>query len=47
MDFASTTRAAEDMTSPWKGIVVNSIVVPTDFARSWDILNQNIFVRCS
>ena len=35
MDFASSTRAAENRTK-WKGIVANSSVVPDDLPRLWD-----------
>ena len=35
MDFASRTRAAEDMTR-WKGIVVKSPVVPHNLAGLWN-----------
>ena len=35
MDFASSTKAAENR-SRWKGIVVNSSVVPDDLPRLWD-----------
>ena len=39
MDFASSTRAAENR-SRWKGIVVNSSVVPDDLPRLWDRIEK-------
>ena len=38
MDFASSTRAAEDRTR-WKGIVVKSFVVPQQPHKVWDRLD--------
>ena len=38
MGFASSTRAAEEMTR-WKGIVVKSFVVPNDLTMLWDRLD--------
>ena len=38
MDFASSTRAAEDRTR-WKGIVVKSSVVPQRPRKVWDKLH--------
>ena len=38
LDFASSTRAAEDRTG-WKGIVVKSAVMPNDLIRLWDKLD--------
>ena len=39
MDFASSTRAAENRTR-WKGIVANSSVVPDDLPRLWDRIEK-------
>ena len=38
MDYASSTRAAEDRTR-WKEIVVKSSLVPNDLTRLWDRLD--------
>ena len=41
MDFASSTRAAENRTI-WKRIVANSSVVPDDLPRLWDKIQNRI-----
>ena len=41
MDFASSTRAATNRTR-WKGIVVQSSVMPQNVPRSWELKERKI-----